>query len=118
EGCPVNGPSAAADGNNVVVAWYTGANDTPTVLAARSADAGDSFYPPVLLEQGRPVLGRVAVAVDAYQAWLLWIREDASGQSLWLSRRSPDLQRDYQRLQVAELQGRGNATGFPKIVLR
>ncbi len=118
EGCPVNGPSAAADGNNVVVAWYTGANDTPTVLAARSGDAGDSFYPPVVLEQGRPVLGRVAVAVDAHQAWLLWIREDANGQSLWLSRRSPDLQREYQRLQVAELQGRGNATGFPKIVLR
>ena len=117
-GCPVNGPSIAADGDNVVVAWYTAANDKPLVQVARSTDAGDSFAAPVVLEQGEAVQGRAAVALDARQAFALWIREDAGGQSLWLSRRTPDLARELQRIEVAKLQGRGRATGYPQIVLR
>lgn len=117
-GCPVNGPSIASDGDNVVVGWYTAADDNPTAQLAHSADAGDSFAAPVLLEQGEAVQGRVAVALDAQQAWALWIHEDANGQSLWLSRRTPDLARELQRIEVSKLQGRGKATGFPQIVLR
>jgi hypothetical protein len=117
-GCPVNGPAIAADGANVVVGWYTEAGDKPTVQLARSTDAGDSFTAPVVLEQGDAVQGRVAVALDAKQAWALWIREDASGQTLWLSRRTPDLAKELQRIEVSKLQGRGKGTGFPQIALR
>jgi len=38
--CPVNGPSIAADGRRVAVAWFTGANDAPRVKVAFSSDAG------------------------------------------------------------------------------
>lgn len=117
-GCPVNGPAVAADGDAALVAWYTEAGGRPSVRIARSADAGDSFAAPVTLDEGEAVQGRVALALDAKQAWILWIREDAAGQSLWLSRRSPDLKREYQRLEVAKLRGRGRGTGFPKIALR
>lgn len=117
-GCPVNGPAVAADGNAALVAWYTEAGGKPSVRVARSEDAGDSFGAPVAIDEGEPVQGRVAIALDARQAWILWIREDAAGQSLWLSRRTPDLKREYQRLEVAKLQGRGRGTGFPKIALR
>jgi hypothetical protein len=117
-GCPVNGPAVAADGDAALVAWYTEAGGQPSVRIARSTDAGDSFGAPVTLDQGEAVQGRVALALDATQAWILWIREDAAGQSLWLSRRTPDLKREYQRLEVAKLQGRGRGTGFPKIALR
>ena len=117
-GCPVNGPAIASQGDNVVVAWFTAADDKPLVQVARSTDAGASFRPPVVLEQGNAVQGRTAVAVDGTQAWILWIREDAGGQSLWLSRRTPDLSTELQRLEVAKLQGRGRATGYPQIVLR
>ncbi len=117
-GCPVNGPSVAANGDDVVVGWYTEAGGKPTVQLAHSTDAGDSFTAPVVLEQGDAVQGRVAVALDAQQAWALWIREDANGQSLWLSRRTPDLSRELQRIQVSKLQGRGKATGFPQVALR
>ena len=117
-GCPVNGPAIAAHGDNVVVAWFTAANERPLVQVARSGDAGDSFGAPVVLEQGAAVQGRAAVALDARQAFVLWLREDAGGQSLWLSRRSPDLARELQRIEVAKLQGRGRGTGFPQIVLR
>jgi hypothetical protein len=116
--CPVNGPAVAAAGNDAVVAWYTGAGGTPRVKVARTTDAGDSFGAPVLLDEGEAVDGRVAVALGGGQAWILWIREDAAGQSLWLSIRSPDLSTERQRLKVAALQGRGKGTGFPRIVLR
>ena len=41
-GCPVNGPSVAALGDAVVVAWFTGAGNTPRVRAAirRAQDQG------------------------------------------------------------------------------
>jgi hypothetical protein len=115
--CPVNGPSVAATGNDAVVAWYTAAADTPTVSLARSRDGGDRFDPPVVVDRGAAVQGRVAVALDAQQAWVLWVREDASGQSLWLARYAPDLSRQLQRLRVATLRGRGRATGYPQLAL-
>jgi hypothetical protein len=116
--CPVNGPSVAANGNTVVVAWYTAAADKPAVRLARSNDAGDSFAAPVLLDQGEAVQGRVDVALDAEQAWVLWVREDGGGQSLWLARYAPDLSRQLSRIEVAKLQGRGKGTGFPQLALR
>ena len=64
-----------------------------------------------MLDRGEAVLGRVALALDARQAWVLWQREDGAGQSLWLSRRSPDLATEYERIEVARPQGKGRATG-------
>ena len=67
--------------------------------------------------------GRVDVALDAAQAWVLWLGEDnisiaGSGQSLWLARYAPDLSRELSRIEVAKLQGRGKGTGFPQLALR
>lgn len=116
--CPVNGPSVAARGNDAVVAWYTAAGDVPTVKLARSGDAGDTFSAPVVLERGAAVQGRVDVALDANAAWVLWTREDANGQSLWLARYAPDLSKQLEKVQVAKLQGRGRGTGFAQLALR
>jgi hypothetical protein len=116
--CPVNGPSVAAAGDNAVVGWYTAAGDTPSLKLARSADGGAGFAAPVEVDRGPAVLGRVAVALDEKQAWVLWLREDAGVQSLWLARYAPDLSKPLQRIELAKLQGKGRATGFPKIALR
>lgn len=116
--CPVNGPAAAANGNDVVAAWYTAANDEPALKLALSRDGGASFAEPVRVDHGAAVLGRVDVAYDRDGAWVLWMREDAGAQSLWLARYSADLKRELQRTEIAGLQGRGNATGFPKLALR
>ena len=117
-GCPVNGPAIATDGNDAVVAWYTAAGDKPAVKLARSRDGGAHFQSVVVLEEGDAVQGRVAVAMDARQIWALWMREDATGRSLWLARYAPDLSRQLQRMQVSKLQGRGNAGGYPQVSLR
>ncbi|HEX7802730.1 MAG TPA: sialidase family protein [Pseudoxanthomonas sp.] len=114
--CPVNGPAVAAKGTQAWVAWYTAAGDMPKVRVARSQDAGDNFLPPVDLDSGLEVQGRVGVAADGDAVWVSWSREDASGQSLWLARYDVGLGKELQRTQVAKLQGRGRATGFAQLV--
>jgi hypothetical protein len=115
--CPVNGPSVAARGNDVAVAWYTAAGDKPAVKLARSADGGETFAAPIALDTGAATQGRVAVAIDAQQVWIVWLREEAGAQSLWLARYSTDLSKELQRIKLADLQGKGRATGFPKLLL-
>jgi hypothetical protein len=114
--CPVNGPSVAARASHAWVAWYTAAGDVPTLRLAHSADAGDSFSAPVDVDRGNAVQGRAGVAVDAAGVWVSWMREEPQGQSLWIARHTPDLSRELQRLQVATLEGRGRATGFPQLL--
>ncbi len=116
--CPVNGPSAAAQGEHAVVAWYTAANDRAMVKLAASLDGGATFATPVVVDEGAAVIGRVAVAMDAKQVLLLWLREEAGQQALWLARYSPDLRKPLQRLELAKVEGNGRSTGFPKIVVR
>jgi len=117
-GCPVNGPAIAADGDNVIVGWFTAANDEARVQLAHSRDAGAHFAAPLVLERGKQVDGRVAVALDGNNAWALWLREEFGGSSLWLARLAPDLSAERERLKVATLKARGGASGYPKLALR
>jgi len=116
--CPVNGPSMAAQGSEVYVAWYTAANNTPTLSVARSIDAGATFGKQLDVQRGLDVQGRVDVAFDGKQVWVAWLNESASGQSLWLARYDAALSRQLERIEVAKLQGRGRGTGFPQLALR
>lgn len=116
--CPVNGPAIAASASQAWVAWYTAAGDLPKVRVAHSQDGGDSFSPPVDLDSGPETQGRVGIAADGDAVWISWSREDADGQSIWLARYDTGLTKELQRIQVAELQGRGRATGFAQLVAR
>lgn len=69
------------------------------------------------VDRGEAVLGRVDVAFDGQQAWIAWLREAASGQTLMLARYAPDLSRELQHMEVAKLEGRGHASGSPKRVV-
>ncbi len=59
-GCPVNGPSIAADGRRVVVAWFTEGGDKPHVNISFSGDAGATFGAPITVDDGEAI-GRVDV---------------------------------------------------------
>jgi hypothetical protein len=75
--CPVNGPAIAADGDRVVVAWFTGAADTARVRVAFSDDAGASFAGPSRIDNGSPA-GRVDVALQADNSALVsWLERTA-----------------------------------------
>jgi hypothetical protein len=60
DGCPVNGPALAAQGDLVALAWFTQV-PAPRVRLVLSPDGGRSWGPPRELQEGRP-LGRVDVA--------------------------------------------------------
>lgn len=72
-GCPVNGPTIAADNAHVAVAWYTQANDQAHVMLAFSNDAGATFGKPMVVDDGQAV-GRVDVLLlpdgSALVCWL------------------------------------------------
>ncbi|MGE4460038.1 MAG: hypothetical protein AB7D31_12335 [Stenotrophomonas sp.] len=114
--CPVNGPAVTAYGDEAWVAWYTAPQGEPLLRLAHSGDGGATFGAPRAPDRGTAVQGRAQVAADADGLWLAWLREDARGQSLWLARYSPSLERELGRLQVALLQGRGRGTGFPRLL--
>ena len=114
--CPLNGPAVAATGANVAVAWYTAPGERPVLRLAHSADAGKTFEAPVDLDTGDALQGRVDVAMDANATWLVWLREDAKGQSVELARVPANGK--AQRTTLAQLTGRGKGTGFPKIAVR
>ena len=81
EGCPVNGPAIAADGERVAVAWFTAAGDTPRVRFARSTDAAASFAPALDLD-GAGSFGQVGLVLGSDgTAKVTWWRSAAGGGS-------------------------------------
>jgi hypothetical protein len=73
EGCPVNGPQVVANGSDVVVSWFTAAQNDERVYAAFSDDAGATFTRPVRIDSGSPI-GRVALALS----------DDGSAIATWM----------------------------------
>ncbi|MFN2493137.1 MAG: hypothetical protein ABR501_09680, partial [Pyrinomonadaceae bacterium] len=89
-GCPVNGPSVAADGRRVAIAWYTGANELPRVKAAFSNDAGATFSQPIQVDDGE-TLGRVDVLLlPDGSALVCWLSGTAEGGAVKVRRVQPD----------------------------
>ena len=71
--CPVNGPALNARGRDVAIAWFTGVGDQGRVYAAFSSDAGESFGPPVRVDDVS-ALGSVDVELLADgSAAVTWI---------------------------------------------
>lgn len=116
-GCPLNGPSVAAWGKDVAVAWYTAPGDKPMLRLARSGDGGNTFGAPIDVDQGAALQGRVDVAKDGDSTWLVWLREDTKGQTVHLAR-YPNNGGAKQETDLAKLAARGRGTGFPKIAVR
>ncbi len=74
-GCPVNGPSLSRRSGNVTAAWFTGANDTPQVLAARSNNLTRSWNLVIRVDEPtKPTKGMVSSAVlrDG-SSWVGWL---------------------------------------------
>jgi hypothetical protein len=82
DACPVNGPQADAHGDDVVVAWFTAANDTPRVHVSFSDDAGETFGAAQRIDGGNP-LGRVDVLLlDPDRALVLWLERTADAAAV------------------------------------
>ncbi len=112
-GCPVNGPAIAADGERVALAWFTEALGRPRVLAAFSRDGGRSFAPPVVVDDRKP-LGRVDIALTADgDAWVCYMSAAGDSAAIRLARLTPDGRRSAD-ITVAHTAAK-RAAGFPRI---
>lgn len=82
-GCPVNGPSVAADGRRVAVAWFTEEGNVPRVQLAFSTDAGATFGAPTRVDDG-DVMGRVDVVMladgSALVCWMSGTKESGANK--------------------------------------
>ena len=80
-GCPVNGPALAANGEQVAIAWFSGATQTGQVKTAISRDGGRSFSAPVIVDS-QAALGRVDIAwlndTDIAVSWIDRIEDGAA----------------------------------------
>ena len=78
-GCPVNGPAIDSDGDLVVVAWFSAANDRAVVRAALSTNGGRTFKDPLEIASTQ-TSGHVGVAViDRSSAAVSWVESDHRG---------------------------------------
>jgi hypothetical protein len=112
--CPVNGPAIAALGDSVWAAWYTGANNKPSVRLAHSNNSGETFQQAKTIVSGAHIQGRVDVVTDQNGAWLLWSEEHQS-QTLWLQHVGNNMNTITKPIKISQLRGRGHATGFAKM---
>jgi hypothetical protein len=115
--CPVNGPAVAAEGDHVVVAWFTaaGGGDVGRVLAAVSTDGGASFGPPVRVDDGRG-MGRVGVVMlDGGEALVTWLEGADDGAEI-RTRRVGDGAAGPSAALATTLAAR--ASGFPRVARR
>ena len=91
DGCPVNGPTLAARGEHVAVAWFTAPGNEPAVRFARSSDAGASFAEAVTLDTTGS-FGQTDVVLyedlSAVVSW--WRRHEDGGLALTLRRIEAD----------------------------
>jgi len=113
-GCPVNGPSVAAVGKQVVVGWFTAADNTGRVKLARSTDGGKTFAEPLIIDRGNPV-GRVEVVMLPDGAvWMCWLTRVEKGAAVRARRVAED-----GTLGVAitvAMTGAERRNGFPQVV--
>ena len=113
DGCPVNGPSVAAAGRRVAVAWFTMAGGSPHVRLAFSTDAGATFKAPVEVGDGDPI-GRADVLLLADgSALVCWIEKTKGGAEVRARRVRPDGRRDAS-VTVAP-SGATRSSGFPQM---
>jgi hypothetical protein len=112
-GCPVNGPSVAAEGRLVVVAWFTSAKDTARVKVAFSDDAGSTFAQPVEVDEGTP-LGRVQVVILGDRSALVsWMESSPKGANIKVRQINEDGWRG-EAATVAESSS-ARSSGFPRM---
>ncbi len=116
-GCPVNGPALGARRETVAVAWFTAPSDSARVNVAFSTDAGETFGPPVRVDDGDPI-GRVALILDGdgngEGALVSWLERVGDGAEVRVRRIAQDGARSESRTVAASSAAR--ASGFPRMV--
>lgn len=110
EACPINGPSIAARGREVAVAWFTAKEDHGQSFVAFSQDAGRTFGPPFRVDDSDSN-GRVsAQLLDDGSAAIVWAELTNQGSQLRLRTVTPKGLRS-----VSAMISASAGSGFPRL---
>jgi len=112
DACPINGPSIAANGNDVAVAWFTAPNEKQQSFVAFSRDGGKTFGKAIKVED-EGTLGRMQVAFAPDGAAIVGWVEFANEKSTFKVRRIDAAGTRGPSAAVAELSG----TRFPRLAV-
>lgn len=116
EGCPVNGPEVAAQGDLVATSWFTAAEGVPAVRLALSPDGGRTFGEPVVVDGDGP-FGRVDLVLDGQGGAIVsWLARSGERAAVRL-RRVAESGEMGEPMTIAETAG-ARASGFPRLVRR
>jgi hypothetical protein len=113
--CPVNAASVSAKGDHAVVAWYTGAQESPRVQAVFSEDSGATFGKPVTISTGHAFGFTSAILADDRTSTISWLERGPKGDAKVLVRQVSSTGTAGPTLQVAE--GGQMGLGYPRLVL-
>ena len=112
-GCPVNGPSVAANGDFVAVSWFTASNEKPMVKLAVSNNAGKAFNEPIVISE-ETTIGRVGTTLLADNSIIVsWMETKNDGAQVMLghySKRGEELK----RVEIAQ-SSTARSSGFPVV---
>ncbi len=111
--CPVNGPAAAASGDDLAVAWFTvAAGGEGQVKLTFSGDGGRSFGSPLRVDGGNP-LGRVDLLLhDDGSALVSWLE---LGETAEIRVRRVEPSGALGEPRVAVTTSGARSSGFPRL---
>ena len=113
-GCPVNGPMATSYGNNLAVAWFSGADGAYNVKLKISTDAGNSFQEEILVD-GPKSIGRVDIKMDASQIYVTFITNNGEQAAIKLN--TYDYSGKLIDAEILASVSAARGTGFPRTAL-
>ena len=112
-GCPVNGPKVVAQGNTLLVGWFTAAKGEAKVNFSFSSDAGVTFGAPITVE-GQGIIGRVEVALlDEQSGIAAWMETNKTGTFL-MAARIDNGGKMGKRWEIGAMDS-GRKSGFPQL---
>lgn len=112
--CPVNGPKLAAEDSLVIIAWHTGATDTPDAKYAYSTDNGMTFSEPITLTN-RSSLGRVDAEIHKGISYLSWMEKVENQAMLMMASFNKD--KPITRFKTVTKLSASRKTGYPQMEL-
>ncbi len=108
-GCPVNGPRADAQGNNLAIAWFSSPDKIGRVQVVFSNDGGATFNAPVKINESATI-GRVdLIMLDDKSAMVSWME----GSEIKAARVHSDGKKDPSRVIASSSESRSG--GFPQM---
>ena len=114
QACPVNGPVLSAWNNNLALAWFTAADDTPKVQLAISNDGGRNFQNAIIVDDSNN-LGRVAVDwLNSETIFITWIGMEGSNTALLY--RIVSTNGSVSAIQTAAKIDMARSSGVPQVV--